>query len=145
MVEVHLYIEVDSTAVRVSNKWFGYVLECSVHGEPKTREGFGEIEGTYHKAVLTAMVHGIKRINQSCEVHIHTDNTYILRMTEENLEQWAVRDFMTTKGKPVANEEEWRELWSLSQKQLILTEPGKHIYSGWLQAEMAKRKEQESG
>ena len=83
MFEVHLYIEVDSTAVRVSNKWFGYVLECSVHGEPKTREGFGEIEGTYHKAVLTAMVHGIERINRSCEVHVHTENTYILHDRKE--------------------------------------------------------------
>ncbi len=63
---------------------------------------------------------------------------------ECNLAIWAGNEFLTSKKKPVANQEEWMRIWSLSNKHLILTAPGKHEYTGWLQGEIEKRKEQEN-
>ena len=144
MFEVHIYIGVDSISAKASEKWFGYVLECQISGRTETREGFGRTEGTYHQATLVAMTKAMERLNQSCEVYLHTEDGFVLNMLENNLDRWAASGFLTTKGKPVANQEEWMQLWNLSQKQLILTEPGQHEYSGWLSSEIkqAKRKEQ---
>lgn len=37
------------------------------------------------------------------------------------------------------------EIWRLSNRHLILTEPGKHEYTGWLQGEIEKRKRDNDG
>ncbi|WP_343247749.1 hypothetical protein [Diplocloster hominis] len=143
MFEVHTYIGVDTISAKPTPKWFGYVLECEVSGKTETREGFGQILGTYHQAILMAMTEAMGRLNQSCEVYLHTEDEFVLFMIERNLETWAENEFLTTKGKPVANQEEWIQLWQLAQKQLILTVPGKHVYSGWLSSEIHRRKEQQ--
>ena len=45
----------------------------------------------------------------------------------------------------MANQQEWMEIWRLSNRHLILTEPGKHEYTGWLQGEIEKRKRDNDG
>ncbi len=140
-MEVHIYITVDSASVKPTEKWFGYVLECKISGQTYTREGFDRMVGTYHQTILTAMAKGLERLTKSCEVHLHTEDDFVLNMLENNLDRWATVGFVTTKGKPVANQEEWIRIWELSQNQLILSEPGKHEYSGWLMSEIERRKE----
>lgn len=109
-----------------------------VSGQAVTREGFGKITGTYHQTVLTALAKALDRFNQSCEVCICTEDDFVLNMLERNLAIWAGNEFLTSKRKPVANQQEWMEIWRLSNRHLILTEPGKHEYTGWLQGEIGK-------
>lgn len=141
MFQVKIYITTDSISPKATEKYYGYVLECMVAGEAKTREGFGKITGTYHQTVLTALAEALDRFNQSCEVCICTEDEFVLNMLERNLATWAGNEFLTSKHKPVANQEEWMKIWSLSNKHLILTAPGKHEYTGWLQGEIRARKE----
>lgn len=143
MYQTKIYITVDSSSPRPTEKYYGYVLECMVSGQAKTREGFGKVTGTYHQAILTALAEALDRFNQSCEICICTEDEFVLNMLEHNLAIWAGNEFLTSKHKPVANQEEWMRIWSLSNKHLILTEPGKHGYTGWMQGEIQKRKEQE--
>lgn len=138
MQEIHIYIETDSTSPRVMRRKYGYVLECFHSGNPETRDGFGTVDGSWHKAVLCALVEAVGRLIRPCEVHIHTDNEYVLCMMEKHLEHWAVSDFVGSKGKPVAGQEEWKRLWELSREHLLLSEPGKHAYSGWLLEQMGR-------
>lgn len=142
-MEVHIYITVDSASTKVTEKWFGYVLECTVTGQIYTKEGFDKIEGTYNQTVLSALVKSMNCLKKSCEVHVHTEDKFILNMLEYNLEKWAEMDFVTSRGKPVANQNEWKRIWKLSQEHLIISEPGRHGYSGWLAAEIEKRKEKQ--
>lgn len=144
MFQTKIYITTDSSSPKTTEKHYGYVLECMVGGEAKTREGFGKVTGTYHQAVLTALAEALGRFNQSCEVCICTEDEFVLNMLERNLAIWAGNEFLTSKKKPVANQEEWMRIWDLSNKHLILTAPGKHEYTGWLQGEIEKRKEQEN-
>ena len=139
MQRVDIYISINNTSPRISEKKYGYVLECEVSGEAKTREGFGHAEGTYHFGELTAMIAALERLNQPCEVHFHSENEFVLSMLERNLQKWAAGGFLTSKGKPVANKELWMRMWSLSQKHILKAEPGRHPYSDWLQEEMKKR------
>ena len=52
-------------------------------------------------------------------------------------------NFRQAEEKPVANREEWIEVWGLSNKQLLITEHGDHEYASWL--ESAIRREKEKG
>lgn len=142
MKMAHIYITTDSSSPRKTKKHYGYVLECEISGEARTREDFGEVTGTYNQAALTALIGALGRFTKKCELHIHTENTFVLHMLQDNLKTWAVNGFVTSKGKPVANQEEWMEVWNLSREHLIVPEPGKHPYTGWLQGEIQKRKEQ---
>ena len=136
MQQVKIYIETDSSSPKATEKHYGYVLEVMVSGQAVTREGFGKITGTYHQTVLTALAKALDRFNQSCEVCICTEDNFVLNMLERNLAIWAGNEFLTSKRKPVANQQEWMEIWRLSNRHLILTEPGKHEYTGWLQDEL---------
>ena len=140
MQQVKIYIETDSSSPKATEKHYGYVLEVMVSGQAVTREGFGKITGTYHQTVLTALAKALDRFNQSCEVCICTEDDFVLNMLERNLAVGAGNEFLTSKRKPVANQQEWMEIWRLSNRHLILTEPGKHEYTGWLQGEIEKRK-----
>lgn len=145
MQQVKIYIETDSSSPKATEKHYGYVLEVMVSGQAVTREGFGKITGTYHQTVLTALAKALDRFNQSCEVCICTEDDFVLNMLERNLAIWAGNEFLTSKRKPVANQQEWMEIWRLSNRHLILTEPGKHEYTGWLQGEIEKRKRDNDG
>lgn len=145
MQQVKIYIETDSSSPKATEKHYGYVLEVMVSGQAVTREGFGKITGTYHQTILTALAKALDRFNQSCEVCICTEDDFVLNMLERNLAIWAGNEFLTSKRKPVANQQEWMEIWRLSNRHLILTEPGKHEYTGWLQGEIEKRKRDNDG
>lgn len=140
MFEVHIYVTQDSANTRKSKRSYGYVLECKVGGEPRTVEGFGQTESTYHETSLIAINKALKRLNQSCLVHIHTEDRFVLNMLENNLERWAGNDFKTTKGKPVESETEWRKLWEHQKKQILIPEHGAHQYENWIQGELKNEK-----
>lgn len=144
MFRTKIYITTDSSSPKVTEKCYGYILECMIAGEAKTREGFGKVKGTYHQATLAALAEAMDRFNQPCEVCIRTEDEFVLHMLERNLSIWAGNEFLTSKRKPVANQKEWMRIWSLSKKHLILTEPGKHEYTGWLRGEIEKRKERKN-
>ena len=137
MLETHIYIEIDSRTQRESDKNYGYILECL--GKTSTKEGFGTARATYNKANLIAITEAIKRFKEPCEIHIHTRDEYVLNMIERCLNAWAENGFQNAKGKPVANQKEWMELWEQSQNHLLLTEPGEHSYSSWLQTQFKER------
>lgn len=134
---VNIYIAVDSRNTRKSKKKYGYVLELK--DNPDTRHGFGEIEATYNGTTLKAINEALGRLNQSCEVHIHTENGFIANMIENNLDTWAGTDFKTKKGKSVENQEEWKKLWEQSQKNLIIMAVGRHSYSNWLEEQIKEQ------
>lgn len=139
-MQVKIYITVDSSSPKVTEKVFGYVLEAMRGGLIETREGFGKTTGTYHQAVLTALAKALDRFNRPCEVCVCSEDEFVLNMLERNLAVWAGNEFLTTKNKPVANQREWMEIWRLSNMHLILTEPGRHDYTGWLRGEIERRK-----
>lgn len=143
MKRADIYIKTDSSSQKATERWYGYVLEFKHNGETRTREGFGTVTATYHQAILTALIEAIERFREECEIHIHTEDVFILNMMEQNLETWAENGFRTAKGKAVANQEEWIRVWQQSKRHLILAEPGEHEYSGWLLSEIKTKKERE--
>ena len=140
MKRADIFLKISNNSPKAMERQYGYVLQCEVTGENRTREGFGTATGTYHQVTLKALIEAMERFHETCEICIHSEDTFILNMMECNLESWANNAFQTAKGKPVANREEWIRIWELSKKHLILTEPGEHEYSGWLLSEMKGKK-----
>lgn len=141
MFEIHIYTATDNANTRKTKRKYGYVIYCKKREGKLTAEGFGEIEGTYHKANLTAIIKAMERLNQSCKVNLHTEDNFVINMMNYNLEAWAANEFCTSKGKPVESQEEWKELWRLQKGQLLVTHKGKHEYTTWLQKEMEEKED----
>lgn len=142
MRTVHIYVESDSVAPRSMRRQTGYVLEyIQRSGEPYTVAGFAERTGTYNAVILQTIIEAMERITKSCEIHLHSQNCYILRMIDRNLPIWANNGYRTAKGGMVANHFEWQKLWEIKQRHLLIGEPGGHSYYFWILGEMGKRKE----
>lgn len=133
-MEVHIYIETDSKAPRTQPRKYGYVLACTLKGKLATKQGFKETTGTYNRATLEAIAEAVTRV----VIHIHTENAFILTMLEENLDRWEQNGYVTTKGESVANGDLWKQLKEKAGEHLLLSEPGKHEYSMWIQEQLKR-------
>lgn len=83
-MEVHIYIGTDSKAPRTQTRKYGYVLACILKGKLETKQEFRETKGTYNRATLEAITEAVGRVVKPSEIHIHTENAFILTMLEEN-------------------------------------------------------------
>lgn len=82
-----------------------------------------------HETEVKAITEALSRLNQSCEVHIHCEDTFVVNMIDYRIYEWAGNDFRKTNGKPIANAEGWQKLWKKMQGHLIRMEKGRHAYS----------------
>lgn len=140
MYTVHIYAETDNSAPAPRERKGGYVLECVTRsGKTVTVEEFSTETGTYHAAILNLLCRAFERINQSCEVHIHTKDAYVLEMVDKHLEIWAGNGFLSQKGEPIKNQTAWSRLWQVTSRHLVVTEQGTHPYYNWMIAEMQRR------
>lgn len=133
---VNIYTEISSKAPKVTEKKYGYVLECQMNNETFTKEEFGEVEGSYYKAELTAIIKALQRLKPGNEIVFHSDNKFILSMIEKQLKTWADNDFNKSAGKPVANAEEWRQIWQILKDREYHVMIGNHSYTNWLLVQM---------
>lgn len=138
MQEARIYVSVDNKAVRRTKKKFAYILECTIRNHIHTRYGYGTIDGTYNAAVIKAITEAVKRFNRQCDIEILSENGFVLANIEERLEMWAQNGFQTTKGKDVANKEEWESLWEVCRKHNVTVKQERHSYADWLENKMRK-------
>lgn len=142
MTAVKIYTAISNASPKATEKKYGYVLECMMAGEAKTREGFGRITGTYHQASITAVTEALKRMKCPCEICICAEDGFFLNMLEKNLPGWVENEFRNSRGEQIANKEEWEQLWKVSKCHRIQEIQGKHEYTEWLQERMKKMPEQ---
>lgn len=131
-MQANIYIETDSKAPRRRSRKYGYVLECIVKGETQTKESFGEIEETYHGAMVTALEKALIRFHKPCEITIYAPDGWLLDMLEIQLEKWADADFLNAQGRPISYQKQWMHIWLLVKPHTIYGIRGKHAYSEWL-------------
>lgn len=71
-MKVNIYLETDKQSQECMQRKYGYVIETIFKGTPITREGFGSIEGTYHKTNLQALIKALGHFHKECEVCVYT-------------------------------------------------------------------------
>ena len=141
-MKVNIYLETDKKSQIRTERKYGYVIETTYRGELLTRNGFGKIEGTYHQANLQALMDSLERFNGKCEVEIHTKDTFVAARTLR-ISEFAASGFLDTKGNPIKNANQWKDLHKKITKCgiTITTKAGKHTYSQWMLEQMKEKED----
>lgn len=85
----------------------------------------GEESTTNNRMELVAAIRALEALGslpvrvKSCKIALHTDSQYVQKGISEWIHAWHKRGWRTADGKPVKNEELWRELDQLSQQYQI--------------------------
>ncbi|NVK29487.1 MAG: ribonuclease HI [Gammaproteobacteria bacterium] len=67
-------------------------------------------ETTNNQMELTAVIEGLQRLKEPCEVALYTDSQYVLKGMTEWIDGWIAKGWRTAGKKPVANQALWQAL-----------------------------------
>ncbi len=138
MKVVHIYLGASSQFPRKIERTWGYVLECE-SSPGNIRNGFNIQACTHNQAIIRALIRALERMTQPCQLHIHSQNEYVLNMLNRNLDSWAANGFLNKKGHQVL--EEWQMLYPLKARHQVSIKTGLHTYSDMLIQTMKHVKE----
>lgn len=73
-------------------------------------------ETTNNRMEITAVIEGLKMLKEPCEVEVYSDSAYTVNaFTNGWVDEWIKNGFKKADGKPVLNEDLWRQLISLTE------------------------------
>ena len=85
----------------------------------KEFSGFSN-ETTNNQMELTAVIEGLKKLKEPCEVEIYTDSAYVCNAFLENwIENWKQNGFKNAGKKQISNIKLWQELLSLCETHKV--------------------------
>ena len=70
----------------------------------------GEPQTTNNRMELTAVIEGLRALEQGSTVKVYTDSQYVQKGISEWIHNWKRRGWMTADKKPVKNADLWRLL-----------------------------------
>ena len=78
------------------------------------RELFGGMEQTTNNRMeLLAVIQGLRALKRPCRVRLYLDSQYVRKGITEWIAGWKARGWRTASGKPVKNQDLWRQLDAL--------------------------------
>ena len=93
------------------------ILIC---GENKKEISGGNKETTNNIMELTAIIEGLKVLNQECEVEVYSDSAYSVNAFNQGwIYNWIKKNWRKPDGAEVKNKELWQELYSLTKKHKV--------------------------
>lgn len=144
MKQVNIYIYMTQKGPKKHTGAYTYILEYPVSKGPVTLSKTGTYEeSTMQQAELRIMIEALKRLSKTCELTIYTELTYAAPAIEKGwLVKWQQNNWLTAKGDPVANREEWEELAVLLNKHVYkFVVKEEHTYRAWMIRETKKAEE----
>jgi ribonuclease HI len=79
----------------------------------------GGKKGTNNIAELTAVLEGLKHLEEGSQVKIYSDSKYVTKAFNAKwINGWVKRDWRRPNG-PLKNKELWQELWALVQAREV--------------------------
>lgn len=98
---------------------WGAVLISHAHDHRRELSG-SEFDSTNNRMELTAAIHALEALKQSCRVDLYTDSTYLKNAFEQGwLANWQHKHWKTKGGKPVANQDLWQALLKLDRQHEV--------------------------
>jgi ribonuclease HI len=89
------------------------------HG-PHEKELSGyEADTTNNRMELLAAIRALQALREPCSVQLYTDSQYVQKGISEWIAGWQRRGWKTADGKPVKNEDLWRELLAARQPHSV--------------------------
>lgn len=75
---------------------------------------------TNNRMEITAVIEGLKKLKEPCEVTIYTDSSYTLNAFEQGwIQNWLANNWRTSSKKEVQNIDLWKELLNVMQPHKI--------------------------
>lgn len=146
MYRVDIYLESESRYMGRRERRTGYFMSCILdNGQEYSDMKVIKSEGTWNHCMLEAMNEALKRMQKPSEIHIHSENGYIIDMLENSLPEWADNGFMNSKGNPVKDSDIWRSVWETAGPHRIVLEKGPHEYSSWMKWNLGNEAETDCG
>ena len=71
---------------------------------------------TNNRMELTAAIEGLRALREICAVEVVTDSEYVKNGITLWIHAWKRRNWMTTEGKPVVNQDLWQALEELAAR-----------------------------
>ena len=97
----------------------GWAAILSWRGEEREISG-GAADTTNNRMEMTAVIRALQELKgKNYAVHIYTDSRYVAQGMQEWLPNWRRRGFRKKDGKPVKNDDLWREMDALAAQHNI--------------------------
>ncbi|MFR6139979.1 MAG: hypothetical protein ACLUIY_09235 [Dorea longicatena] len=94
MFRVDIYTTVKSSSNSKTLGKYGFICTCvKKSGEVGKIRDTGQIKGTRHETEVKVITEALSRLNQSCEVHIHCEDTFVVNMIDYHISGWVGNDF----------------------------------------------------
>lgn len=77
--------------------------------------------GTNQIAELSGAIEGLARVPEGASVELVSDSQYVLKGLTEWRRGWESRNFVNSKGDPVANLALWKRLYAVADKRKVAT------------------------
>ena len=138
---VNIYIELDDNSAKRQKRAFGVMVEFVLKdGTKEIRDVCGVDMATGNQIAVMALTEGLGILTKSCSVTVHMENRYVSESIRTGrVKQWADSEWKTVKGKPIANVEEWQQLYSLLQKhRVMIADVVRHSYREKLEEKYLK-------
>ncbi len=80
------------------------------HGDTEKTLWGGEAETTNNRMELLAVIEALRALKRPSSVRITTDSKYVMQGITSWMANWKKRGWKTAAGKPVKNQDLWRQL-----------------------------------
>ncbi len=86
-----------------------------IYGDIKREYNGGELSTTNNRMEVMAVIVGLKRLKYPCKVDVYSDSAYTVNAFANGwIYGWRKNGWKKADGKPVLNEDLWRELYDLT-------------------------------
>lgn len=140
MHKAHVYIGCSDKCLRKTEKMTGFIKilpdgkKWKFIGRPQTI--------TYNRATLWAFVMAVRSLEDNYELHVYSNNGYVLSKIEGgDLQRWSKQDFKGKDGNTIRDDDLWRELAKGLKYQKCVPHIGNHIYEQVMEGMFAKERE----
>ena len=96
----------------------------------------GEPATTNNRMELTAVIEGLRLLRRPADLRVHTDSRYVVEGITVWIHDWIRRGWKTSAKKPVLNEDLWRSLLDLVERQ-------KRVEFHWIRGHAGHRENEE--
>ncbi len=79
----------------------------------------GERETTNNRMEIKAVIEGLGALSRACKVRVHTDSQYVHKGISEWMANWKRRNWRTSTGQPVKNQDLWQQLDTAAARHTI--------------------------
>lgn len=140
--EARAYIYHDIQTVKASDGYVSWVLEAEINGKTVTKQGTEEIKAfTKYQADLEAVELVLLRMKSPVFVKIYClQNHFECALRQGWIDTWEKNGWINSKGKEVANVEQWQRVYDLYLENKVSFHTGKHQYLEFEKHEIFKAK-----